>query len=78
MKNKPKEEKQEEPKKITFPDSKFDLYSFKTLYVNETDKEKAFQFFLNNFDSNGFSVWHMIYDKLEDECVNEIPTLNMQ
>jgi len=49
------------------PPTTFNLFDFKTLIVNAKDKKEACDFFLKNFDPNGFSVWHVKYIKAEGE-----------
>lgn len=62
------EEFQEEKAKVyTFPDTKFDFFAFKTLYVNAPNKQDALNFLWENFDENAFSFWHLTYDKMPSE-----------
>jgi len=45
------------------PKSTFDLFSFKTLYVNAPDKLEALDFFWKNYDPQGFSLYWVQYIK---------------
>lgn len=58
---------EEKAKTYNFPESKFDLFAFKTLYVNAPNKQDALNFLWDNFDENAFSFWHLTYDKLPSE-----------
>ena len=50
------------------PPSSFDLYSFKTLYVNHPDKKgEAIDTFYNMLDWEGWSFWRLEYDIYEGE-----------
>lgn len=49
------------------PPSKFNLFDFKTLYVNAPDKNEALKFFWENFDNEGYSLWFIKYVKAEGE-----------
>ncbi len=49
------------------PPSKFNLFDFKTLYVNAVDKKEALKFFWENFDNEGYSIWFIKYIKAEGE-----------
>lgn len=49
------------------PPSKFNLFDFKTLYVNAPDKKEALKFFWENFDNEGYSIWFIKYIKAEGE-----------
>lgn len=40
--------------------------------MEQQDKVAAFNKLVNEFDDKAFSVWHIVYDKLEDECKTEI------
>merc|ERR1711990_496043 len=45
------------------PETKFDLFNFKTFFVNEDDKAgSAVDEFLKMFDKDGWSMWHMHYE----------------
>ena len=77
---KPKEQpkkKEEEPaddgvieikaKVYNFPETKFDFFNFKTMFVNATNKQEALDFLWANWDANAFSFWYLKYDKLPSE-----------
>jgi len=74
---KPKEEKKEAPKKKeekpkdnvqSLPESSFDLYNFKTLYVNHADKKGAgVDTWYEMLDWEGWSFWRLEYEIYEDE-----------
>ena len=49
------------------PASKFNLFDFKTLFVNAPCKKEVMKFFWENYDPNGFSLWKVKYDKYEGE-----------
>jgi len=46
------------------------LFDFKTLFVNAPDKKVATQFFFDNFDKAGYSIYHASYKK--DESVGKV------
>lgn len=57
--------KEEEPKKNTevLPESKFDLYNFKTLFINHKDKKgEGMAKFYEILDWEGWSFWSLKYD----------------
>lgn len=59
---------QEEKAKVyAFPETKFDLFAFKTLYVNAPNKQDALDFLWANWDDKAFSFWYLKYDKLPSE-----------
>jgi elongation factor 1-gamma len=73
MEEKPKEEK---PKKVekpkdnveSLPPSPFDLYNFKTFFVNHADKKgAAVDEFYKQLDWEGWSFWFLHYDIYEGE-----------
>lgn len=68
----------EEPVKAKFtpPTSTFNLHNFKTLYVNETDKQKAIDFLIEHFDANAFSVYELKYEKHHSEGKELLKTSN--
>jgi len=75
----PKKE-EEKPKSNTdlLPPTSFDLYSFKTFYVNHPDKKGvAVDQFYKDLDWNGWAFWHLHYDKIEGECEKVYLTKNM-
>lgn len=49
------------------PPSKFNLFDFKTLYVNAPNKLDALKFFWENFDNEGYSIWFVKYIKVKGE-----------
>ena len=49
------------------PPSTFNLFDFKTLFVNAPNKNEALDFFWKNYDPQGFSLWFIEYDKAEGE-----------
>jgi elongation factor 1-gamma len=51
----------------SLPPSKFNLFDFKTLFVNAVDKHEALKFFWENFDNQGYSLYHVQYIKAEGE-----------
>lgn len=82
----PKEEApkvEEKPAKVldnvdSLPPSPFDLYSFKTLYVNHPDKKgEGVNVWYNMMDWEGWSFWRLEYDIYEGEGVKEHITKNL-
>jgi elongation factor 1-gamma len=65
---------EEKPVEYKFPETSFNLHDFKTLYVNEPDKQKALDFLWKNWDNNAFSFWRLRYDKLPLEGKVVFPT----
>ena len=63
----PKPEKKEKNPLDLLPPSKFNLFDFKTLYVNAVDKKEALKFFWENFDNEGYSLWIIKYIKAPGE-----------
>jgi len=58
----------EEPKKKeanpldVLPPTKFDLYSFKTFFVNHQDRRgEGMKFFFENYDREGYSIYFLHY-----------------
>lgn len=50
------------------PPSTFDLYNFKTLFVNIKDKKgEGIEELKKQFDPNGYSLWFLHYDKYKGE-----------
>ena len=49
------------------PPTEFNLFDFKTLFVNEKDKRVAMDFFWKNLDLKGFSIWIIRYIKYTGE-----------
>jgi len=67
-------EEEEEPKEKklanpldSLPPSSFNLFDFKTLIVNAPNKKDAVKTFFEQFDPQGYSIWHISYDKAEGE-----------
>lgn len=73
--NKPKKEEAEEEDTIheekakvyEFPATTFDMFAFKTLYVNAVNKQEALDYLWANWDEKAFSFWYLKYDKLPSE-----------
>lgn len=66
--------KAEKPKDdiSSLPDTDFDLYNYKTFFVNHKDMrgeamEECKRMFQTEKFNNGFTYWHMAYDKFGDE-----------
>ncbi|CDU20187.1 hypothetical protein YYC_00410 [Plasmodium yoelii 17X] len=60
------------------PPSKFSLDNWKYKFSNEKDLLKnAMPTFWETYDNNGFSLYYMKYDKLEDECQISFVACNM-
>ncbi|KRX11205.1 Translation elongation factor EF1B, gamma chain, conserved [Pseudocohnilembus persalinus] len=82
----PKKEKKEEaqqqetkPKdEFDLPPSSFNFFDFKTFIVNEKDKKKGVEEFWKQFDPQGYSIWHVKYDKIEGECEKLFLTSNLK
>lgn len=71
---KPKADEEEgEPKKEKnpldcLPETKFDLFNFKTLYVNHPDKKgEGVDELLRQFDNDGWAFWYLQYEKFGTE-----------
>lgn len=76
------EEKEKKPKKVNpldlLPPSSFNLDEWKYKFSNEKDLVNvAMPHFWRVFDNNGWSLYYMKYDKLEDECTISYVTANM-
>ena len=69
----PKPEAEAKPEKVldnvqSLPPSPFDLFSFKTFYVNHADKKgAAMDEFYGKLDWDGWAFWHLDYDILPKE-----------
>lgn len=77
---KPKEAKQEKPKeqkKAEEVETSFDMFNFKTLFVNEKDRKSVVDFALKNYDKECFSFWHAEYDMHPKEGKELVPTNNL-
>jgi len=73
-KKKSEDEEDDEPKEIkaknpldSLPPSSFNLFDYKTLFVNHPDKKEALKTFWEQLDTEGYSVWRMEYEKAEGE-----------
>jgi elongation factor 1-gamma len=60
-------EKKEKNPLDLLPPSEFNLFDFKTLFVNAPNKQEALDYFWKNFDANGYSIWFIQYEKAEGE-----------
>lgn len=71
------------PKKETdpldeLPPSKFDLFAFKTFFVNLADKKgEGMKFFWENYDREGYCIYYAKYEKYEGEGVVLYQTSNL-
>jgi elongation factor 1-gamma len=74
-----KKEKAPEPEAVApkEPETTFDLYGFKTLFVNEKDRLKVCQTAFDTYDKDHFSFWHAHYDMHPSEGKDLIPTSNL-
>ena len=74
-------EKKEEKKKDnveSLPPTTFNLYDFKTFYVNHKDlKGEAVDEFYKQLDWDGWAFWHLRYDIYEGEGAKEHITNNL-
>lgn len=62
----------------TLPPTSFDLYNFKTLFVNSKDRRgEGMKFFFDNYDKNGYSIYFLHYQKYEGEGVVLYQTANL-
>jgi len=60
------------------PPTSFDLFAFKTFFVNHKDKRgEGMKFFFENYDREGYSIYFVHYDKYEGEGVVLYQTSNM-
>jgi len=57
----------------SLPPSTFNLFDFKTLFVNAKDKNEAVNFFFEHFDKTGYSIYHARY--IKDETVGKVTFL---
>jgi len=62
----PKEKSEKNPLD-SLPASTFNLFDFKTLFVNAPNKDEAVKFFFDNFDPKGYSIYFVHYIKAEGE-----------
>lgn len=82
---KPQQKKQKKPEqkkvakkpKYEFPETEFDLFNFKTFYVNEKDTAKANAELWKQYDPKGWSMYHLKYIKYEGECEEVYKTNNL-
>lgn len=82
--SKPKEEKKEEkkPEKVldnvqSLPETNFDLYNFKTFFVNHKDMGgAAVDEWYKILDWEGWSFWYIQYEKMKGENVKTYVTNN--
>jgi len=50
------------------PPTPFDLYAFKTFFVNHADRRgEGMKFFFENYDKAGYSIYHIVYEMYEGE-----------
>ena len=50
------------------PPSSFNLFDFKTFFVNHPDKRgEGMKFFFDNYDPEGYSIYFLHYEKYEGE-----------
>jgi len=60
------------------PPTPFDLYAFKTLFVNHTDRKgEGMKFFFDNYDREGYSIYYITYEMYEGEGKVLFQTANM-
>lgn len=60
------------------PETKFDLFNFKTFYVNHPDKKgAAVDELLRQFDNDGWSFWYLQYEKFGTEGQVLFKTINL-
>ena len=60
------------------PETSFDLYEFKTFYLNHTDKKgAAVDDWYKKIDWNGWTFWHLQYIKIKGECEKVHMTKNL-
>lgn len=62
----------------SLPPTTFDLFSFKTLFVNAPNKADALKFLWENYDANGYSFWYVKYQKYEGEGIKLHLTSNLK
>jgi len=73
-----KPEKKEVNPLDVLPPTTFDLYSFKTFFVNHQDKRgEGMKFFFENYDKEGYCIYFVHYDKYEGEGISIPHTANM-
>lgn len=70
--------KKEENPLDVLPPSPFDLYNFKTLFVNSPDRRgEGMKFFFDNYDPEGYTIYFIHYDKYEGEGQVTYQTANL-
>ena len=57
------------------PPSKFDLEKFKKEFLANTDKKTAMDNFWKEYDSDGYSLWHIEYNNEPSECITLFRTV---
>lgn len=63
---------------IELPASPFDLFAFKTFYVNHADRKgEGLKFFWENLDKSGYCLYYAKYEKYEGEGVILYQTSNL-
>jgi len=78
------DDEEEAPKKKeanpldVLPPTLFDLYAFKTFFVNSKDRSgEGMKFFFENYDREGYSIFFVHYEMYEGEGVTLPHTQNM-
>eukprot|EP00917_Polyrhabdina_sp_WS-2016_P015285 GHVP01033282.1.p1 GENE.GHVP01033282.1~~GHVP01033282.1.p1 ORF type:complete len:397 (+),score=57.40 GHVP01033282.1:1708-2898(+) len=62
----------------SLPPSTMVLDAWKRAYSNTKDLHgEAMTYFWQHFDAQGYTLWHMVYNKLEDECKINYATSNL-
>lgn len=62
---------------LIFIESTFNFNEFKAIFANNVDKTEALNFLWKNFDSKGFSIYFIKYQKYKTEGTNLIHTNNL-
>lgn len=65
--NQPKKAAPKKKKGPSFPETSFNLMSFKTEFINNKDIPAALEKFWNDFDSNGWCIYHLKYILYKNE-----------
>jgi elongation factor 1-gamma len=72
-----KEKKDENPLDV-LPPSTFNMFDFKTFFVNHPNKrEEGMKAFFEQFDKEGYSIWELNYEMYEGEGVVLYQTVNL-
>lgn len=58
-------------------ESGFQFFDYKTFFFQHADKHEAIKELFTQFDSEGYSVWKIKYDKAEGECEVIYQTANL-